>query len=99
MEDADLTKEAKLKMSIGHLIATWDIVSNRLSGTDFLNSLSEDEKRAIWALDDLLERTLMENGISSLPKPDWDQLVQSAKLHVRNIPVDYLDLTAPPKTG
>lgn len=99
MEDTDLTKEAKLKMSIGHLIAAWDIVSNKLSGTDFLNSLSEDEKRAIWALEDLFENTLLENGISSRPKPEWDRLVQAAKVHVRTIPVDCLDLTAPPKTG
>lgn len=99
MEDTDLAKEGKLKMSIGHLIAAWDIVSNKLSGTDFLNSLSEDEKRAIWALEDLFESTLLENGISSRPKPEWDRLVQAAKVHVRTIPVDFLELTTPPKTG
>lgn len=99
MKDEDLTKEAQLKMSVGHLIAAWDIFSNKLSGTDFLNSLSEDEKRALWALEDLLERTLIENGILSRLAPEWDRLVQAAKLHVKTIPVDFLNLTAPPKTG
>jgi hypothetical protein len=99
MANRDLTKEAKLKMSVGHLIAAWDIFSNKLSGTDFLNSLSEDEKRAIWALEDLFERTLLENGVSGRPAPEWDRLVQAAKLHVRTLPVDFLGLTAPPKTG
>lgn len=99
MADEDLIKEAPLKMSIGHLIAAWDIFSNKLSGTDFLNSLSEDEKRALWALEDLFERVLLENGVSSRPAPEWDRLVQAAKLHVRTIPVDYLGVTAPPRTG
>ena len=98
MANIDLTKEAKLRMSIGHLIAAWDIFSNKLSGTDFLNSLSEEEKRAIWALEDLFERTLLENGVSGRPEPEWDRLVQAAKAYVRAIPVDYLGGTAPPKT-
>lgn len=99
VEDIDLTKEAKLKMSIGHLIAAWDIFSNKLSGSDLLDSLSEEEKTAIWALEDLFERTLLENGVSSRPEPEWNRLVQAAKHHVRTIPVDYLGVTTPPKTG
>ena len=99
MADEDFTKEAALKMSIGHLIAVWDIFSNRLSGTDFLNSLSEGEKGAIWALEDLFERTLLENGVSGRPASEWDRLVQAAKLNTRTLPVDYLGVTAPPKTG
>ncbi len=94
----DLTKEAQLNMSVGHLIAAWDIFSNKLAGTDFLNSLNEDEQRAIWALEDLFESTLLENGVSSRPATEWERLVQAAKLHVRTIHVDVLNLTAPPKT-
>lgn len=55
-----------------------------------MTSLSEDEKRAVW-LEDLCERSLLENGISGLPKLEWKALVVAAKEYVRSIPVDGLD--------
>ena len=91
MVNESLAHETSLKLSIGHLLAVWDILANKLSGTSFIDSLSEDEKRAIWALEDLCERGLVENGISSGPKSEWDGLVDAAKEHVRSIPVDCLD--------
>jgi hypothetical protein len=56
-----------------------------------MEGLSEDEKRAVWALEDLCERGLLENGVSSRPQPEWDALVAAAMEHVRSIPVDCLD--------
>ena len=69
----------------------WDVISNHLSGTPFIDSLSEDEKRAVWALDDLCERVLEENGVVARAQADWNELVEAAKVHVRTIPVDCLD--------
>jgi hypothetical protein len=56
-----------------------------------IETLTEDEKRAIWALEDLCERSLVENGISPRPESEWNALVDAAKEHVRSIPVDYLE--------
>ena len=91
MENDNLTGSASLTLSLGHMLVVWDILANKLSGTPFIESLSEGEKRAIWALQDFCERCLVKNGISSRPKPEWDALVDAAKEHVRSIPVDFLD--------
>jgi hypothetical protein len=91
MTTKNLACEAVLKLSVGHLLSTWDILANKLSGTPFLEALDESEKRAVWALQDLCEHVLVENGISSLPAPEWEKLVQEAKEHVRSIPVECLD--------
>jgi hypothetical protein len=32
MATEDLTKEARLKLSAGHLLVVWDILANRLPG-------------------------------------------------------------------
>jgi hypothetical protein len=91
MSKENLASESSLKLSVGHLLVVWDILANKLSGTSFMDSLSEDEKRAVWALEDLCERALLEKGVSSRPAPEWDALVDAAKKHVRDIPIDFLD--------
>lgn len=91
MDNSNLTHRASLTLSIGHMLAVWDILANKLSGTPFMESLTEDEKRAVWALEDICERGLVENGIPPLPQPEWNALVDAAKEHVRSIPVDCLD--------
>jgi len=91
MATETFSKEVSLNLSIGHLLAVWDILANKLSEIAFMDSLDVDEKRAIWALQDLCEQTLVENGVSSLPENEWKELVQAAKVHVRSIPVDFLE--------
>lgn len=91
MSNQNLASEFSLKLSVGHLLAVWDVLANKLSGTPFTDSLSEDEKRAVRALEDLCERALLENGISSLPASEWEAPIIAAKKHVRNIPVEFLD--------
>lgn len=91
MANENFASEAPLKLTVGHLLVVWDILAKKLSGTPFMASLSEDEKRAVWALEDLCERSLLENGISTCPELEWNALVGAAKEYVRSIPVDYLD--------
>jgi len=91
MSNVDFEKIASLPISVGHLIAAWDILANKLSGTPFMESLTEYEKRAVWALQDLCERSLAENDVSPLPEPEWNALVAAAKEYVRSIPVECLD--------
>lgn len=91
MTSEDLASRINLPLSLGHLIAVWDILANKLSGTPFMESLTEDEKRTLWALEDLCERSLVENGVSSRPEAEWKALADAAKAHVRSIPVEHLE--------
>ena len=91
MANEDLTKEALLKLSLGHLLVVWDVLSNKLAGTPFIERLTEEEKRAIWGLEDLCERSLLEQGVTSRPESEWESLLQAARTHVKTIPVDFLD--------
>lgn len=91
VSNEDLAKEASLKLSTGHLLVVWDVVANKLSGTQYMDELSEEERRAIWALQDLCERGLVENGLSARPEAEWNELVRTATEHVKSIPVEFLD--------
>ena len=86
-----LTKEIALRLSVGHLLFVWEILANKLSGTPPFDALDQDEKRALWALQDLCEQALVEHGVSSFPDSEWNRLVQEAKAHVRTIPVEFLE--------
>jgi len=87
----DLSKAAVLSTSIGHLLVVWDILSNKLAGTPFVDALSDEEKRAFWALEDLCERGLVEGGVTPLPEPEWNSLVETAREFMKTVHVEYMD--------
>ena len=87
----DLSKNVLLELPIGQLIVIWDLLSNKLSGEPVNKVFTEEEKRAIWALEDLCENVLIENDITSKPEPEWNALVQKAREFMKAIPVDFLD--------
>ena len=74
MSGKDLTKEVSLQLPVGHLLIIWDILSNKLAGSPANCEFSEEEKRAIWALEDLCEQELINNGITARPEEEWNQL-------------------------
>ena len=84
----DLTKDTTISTSLGHLLLIWDILSSKLSGLPLNENFTEEEKRAIWGLEDLCERELIRNGITGKPQREWEQLVEAARKHVKSIPVD-----------
>jgi hypothetical protein len=86
---ADLTKDVLLNVSLGHLLVDSDILSNKLPGSPFFESLRAEEQRSLFALQDLSDRVLLENGINALPREEWDRLIQSARAHVESIPIDH----------
>jgi hypothetical protein len=87
----DLTKEVELKLSIGHLLVVWEVLANKLADSAVLDTYAEEERRAIWALEDLAEASLGANGIAPRPKEEWDQLIRAAREHVKHIPIDSED--------
>jgi hypothetical protein len=90
--EKEFTDEVVLKITVGHLLVVWDVLANKIGGTRFLDALGNDEKRAIWALEDMCERSLVENGFTARPAPEWNSLVRAAREHVRSIPVEFLHI-------
>lgn len=91
MSNEIFESEATLKVAVGHLLVIWDVLANKASGSRFLDELTEEERRAIWALQDLCERELAGNGVKPLPEPEWNKLMCKARDFVKTIPVEFLD--------
>ena len=53
--------------------------------------LAEEERRAIWALEDPCEKALIEAGVAPRPKPEWEALMSAAREYVATIPAEFLD--------
>lgn len=86
-----LKKNTKIRLSTGHLLVIWDVIANKLSGSPFIDTLSEEERRALWALQDLSEAQIIRMGIEPKPKDEWKSVMAAARKHVRTIPVEFLD--------
>jgi hypothetical protein len=91
MDTAKLKTQATLNLPVGLLLIVWDLLANRLSETPYKTEFSEEEKRAIWALEDLCENELVRKGFEGRPKEDWDKLIQEATEFVKTIPGEFLD--------
>ena len=87
----DLNKTVSTKMTLGHVLALWQILSNHKQFENLRDVFSEDEARAIWAFTDICEKQLVELGVGPKPEGEWNELVQKCLKHVRTIPVEYLD--------
>jgi len=91
MSDEDLSKDASIKLPIGHLLIVWDILSRKLSGSPINDEFTDEEKRAIWALEDLCENELVNNGITGKAEKEWNQVIERATEFVKTIPIDFAD--------
>ncbi len=87
----DLTKELTLKLSSAHLLVVWDVLANKLSKSSFIEELAEEEKRAVWALQDICEEELAKNGFSARKESDWNRLMEASREQVKTIPVESLE--------
>ena len=91
MSSEDLGKPVFVEISIGHLLLLWEVLANNSKTQPFVESLSIAERRAIWAFEDLCERSLVENGIGPQPQAELDKLLNVAKEHCMTIPVECHD--------
>ncbi len=91
MFEDNLSKETTVKMPAGHLLVVWNILSEKLSSSYLNDEFGEEEKRAIWGLEDLCEKELINQGFSSRPEKEWNELMEKATEFVKTIPVDFLD--------
>jgi hypothetical protein len=91
MSSEDMTRNANIELSMGHLLVVWDVLSNKLSGSPCLDLFTEEEKRAIWALEDRCEQVLVQHGFTGRFEAEWDALINEARTHVKSIPADFLE--------
>jgi hypothetical protein len=91
MKDEDLSRRITIEISLGHILLAWETLSDKFSDLRSNDALSEQERRAIWGLADLLERALVENGIGSRPQAEWEALIEDSKEFINTISVDFLD--------
>jgi len=86
----DLNKSITVEITLGHLLFIWNIISTKLSGSPLNDNFTEEEKKAIWALEDLLESSLVANDVTELPQAEWEQLISKAANHINSLPVGFL---------
>ncbi|HIQ41742.1 MAG TPA: hypothetical protein EYH47_03245 [Pseudomonas oleovorans] len=91
MEAEDFPKETSIKITLGHLLLAWEVLSNKFSDLQSDDSLSDEERRAIWGLADLLENSLAENGVNGKPQAEWAVLISKTKEYMNSVPVDFLE--------
>jgi len=86
-----LKKKTKIRLSTAHILVLWDVIANKLSGSPFFDSLNEEERRALWALQDLSEAQILKVGIKPKPEKEWELMMVAARKHVKTIPVEFLN--------
>lgn len=91
MTPEDFAKQTPVSISAGHLMVLWDVLANKLAGSKFFDALGEQEQVALWAAQDLFEHVLDEIGISSRPTKEWERLMEAARAHAGQLPVEYPD--------
>jgi hypothetical protein len=91
MNTENLSKIVDIQMPLGHILLAWQTLSDKFADLKSNETLSKEEKRAIWGLADLLETSLIENGISNLPREKWEALIKSSKEFIKTVPVDFLN--------
>lgn len=91
VNDLDISRVVSVRIPLGHILLAWETLSVKFSDLRSNDYLSEEERRAIWGLADLLERVLVENGIGEMPKDEWDALIDRSKKFSKKIAVDFLD--------
>ena len=86
-----MNRELTVDLTVGHVLVLWDLLQGKLSQLHKTHELSDGEKRALWALEDICEESLISAGYSSLPPSDWEDVVKEARKYAESIPADYVD--------
>jgi|GEM_PF-3889001 len=89
--EVDLNKNVSLELTLGHLIVIRELFANKLSGSPGNGEFTEEEKRAVWALEDLCDNEIAKNTPREDVPGDWNKLVNQAVEFVKSIPVEYTE--------
>lgn len=58
MKKLDLNSDRTLKLKLGHAFLVWHVLSELTGRTNFKSVFNDVEQKAVWALEDHLERML-----------------------------------------
>ncbi len=58
MKNFDLNSERTLTLKLGHAFLVWHVLSELTGRTDFKSVFNDVEQKAVWALEDHIERML-----------------------------------------
>lgn len=83
--------EMTVRLSVGHILVLWDLLQGKLSRLHATHELNPGEKRALWGLEDICERSLVSAGYSCLPDAEWRKVVEEAGKYAEQIPADFVE--------
>lgn len=86
----NFARKVHIPITLGHAFFAWETLSTHLSVLDKLN-LTDNEKKAIWGLSDLLEQALIQNDICEYDYNRYKSLLKKAEQHLQNnVQVDFV---------
>ena len=91
MSERSFDNVVSLKLTLGHVLVLWDLLQGKLAQVSTTQELGPGQTRALWAFEDICERALIANGLSSRPDKEWSKIVGAAEKFAESIPADYVD--------
>lgn len=86
----NFAQNINVPISLGHAFFVWEVLNTHFGSLDNLN-LTNNEKKAIWGLSDLLEQTLIQNDICEYDYNRYKSLLKKAEQHLQNnVQVDFV---------
>lgn len=86
----NMQKTVSVTTSLDHMLLAWHVLSSKFSDLRADETLSEQERRAIWHLEDILETELAQH-IAGLPETEWQALILESKRHMASVQVQFGD--------
>lgn len=87
----NIAKPIQIPMTLGQALFTWETLNTHFGDLNHHPHLSDNEKKAIWGLTDLIENALINNGISG-NLPNYKNLVKISEQHLKNdVIVEFVD--------
>lgn len=84
-------RKVHVPITLGHAFFVWETLNTHFGRLDSLN-LTDNEKKAIWGLTDLLEKMLIQNGIREYDYNRYKSLLKKAEQHLQNnVQVDFVE--------
>lgn len=89
--DHPMQHTVNVELSLGHVLMLCQTLSDRLSALREYETWTEEERRAVWALQDTLDRALARLGYDVMLSEEWDSLLTQAQKHMYDIHIECLD--------
>ena len=85
----ELEKLESLDLSLAHILTLRELLTSKLAEAPANGSFSEIERRAIWILEDEIDRKLIQLGVKERLPDEWDALTKRAHKKLQSQPCDF----------